>query len=160
MKRLLLLASLLATALLAACGPTDTAPEAGQPEESLGLSRTSVFDDPDPVVAPISAADPGENETTPAAFEGAPPVIPHRIEDFLPIRREENGCVECHDTPDSIGQELATGEPTPMPPSHYEDLRDSSGSAGEALDAARWNCTMCHIPQSDATPLVANTFRP
>ncbi len=40
----------------------------------------------------------------------------------------------------------------PMSRTHYED--DSL----EALDNARFNCTQCHVPLSDAPPLVDNTY--
>jgi cytochrome c-type protein NapB len=129
-------------------------------DEELGLSKTSVFDVADPIVATSSAGDPGENPHAEPYFSGAPPVIPHRIEDFLPIRLDENLCRDCHDAPDRIGEPVDQYEPTPAPLSHYTDLRRSPGETGKQLVGARYVCVQCHVPQTDAEPLVASTFRP
>ena len=135
---------------------------AGKVEETqdslLGLSKTSVFDTPDPVLAEITAGEPGENETAAAYFNEAPPMIPHRIEDFIPIRIGENQCMECHDLKDMIGQELAAGDPTPIPASHYTDLRNDPGTVTDQVVGARFTCTQCHAPQTNAEPLVANSY--
>jgi nitrate reductase cytochrome c-type subunit len=76
------------------------------------------------------------------------------IEDFVPIRVGENLCLECHDVPDQIGQETVAGDATPMPASHYRDDDTAAGASG-----SRFTCTLCHAPQTDAEPLVANTYR-
>jgi cytochrome c-type protein NapB len=123
-------------------------------DNEMGLTPTSVFDTPDPIVPAIAAKDPGENELLGAYFSGSPPLIPHRIEDFVPIRIGENMCLECHDLPDQIGEETVAGDATPMPASHYRDEDASGGASG-----ARFTCTQCHAPQTDAEPLVANTYR-
>jgi cytochrome c-type protein NapB len=123
-------------------------------DDEIGLTPTSVFDTPDPLVPATVAKDPGENELLGAYFSGSPPVIPHRIDDFVPIRIGENMCLECHDLPDQIGVETVAGDPTPMPASHYRDDDAAAGASG-----ARFTCTQCHAPQTDAEPLVANTYR-
>ena len=128
-------------------------------DSTLGLSKTSVFSTPDPIVPKSEAKEPGENTTGDAYFPGSPPVIPHQIEDFLPIGLESNLCVDCHDLPDQIGREPEEGEPTPMPASHYTDLRRSPEKVGKNLIGARFVCTQCHAPQTDAEPLVINTYR-
>ena len=68
-------------------------------------------------------------------------------------------CLECHDLPDQIGQEPAPGEPSPMPASHYTDLRRSPDEVTQEVIGARYVCTQCHAPQTNAQPLVANTYR-
>jgi len=50
------------------------------------------------------------------------------------------------------------GEPTPLPASHYTDLRNAPGKVGDTVTGARWVCTSCHVPQTDAKPLVGNRF--
>ncbi len=127
-------------------------------DSQLGLSKTSVFDNPDPVLASTTAGEPGENQTVDAYFNEAPPMIPHLIEDFIPIRIGENMCMECHDLPDAIGQEPAEGDPTPIPASHYTDLRNDPGTVTDHVVGARFTCTQCHATQLDAEPLVANTY--
>ena len=126
-------------------------PDPAVDDSTLGLSKTSVFDTPDPLILTSTAQDPGENELLGAYFEGAPPLIPHVIEDFLPILIGENLCLECHGS----GEEDVA---SPIPTSHYDNLFSDSPASGQTVDGARYICTICHIPQSDLPPLVANTF--
>jgi len=128
-------------------------------DSKLGLSKTSVFSTPDPIVPKSEAKEPGENETQEAYFQGSPPVIPHQVEDFLPIQLESNLCIDCHDLPDQIGEVREQGRPTPIPASHYTDLRRNPEKVGKTLIGARFVCTQCHVPQADAEPLVINTYR-
>jgi cytochrome c-type protein NapB len=128
-----------------------TSPDLTVEDSSLGLSKTSVFDTPDPIIFTSSALDPGENELLGAYFEEAPPLIPHVIEDFLPIKIGENLCLECH------GAEIEDVE-HPIPMSHYKNQFSDTTVTGQTLDGARFVCTICHVPQSDSQPLVANTY--
>ena len=48
---------------------------------------------------------------------------------------------------------------TPIPASHYVDLR-RGGQKGERLAGARHVCISCHVPRTDARPLVGSRFRP
>lgn len=137
---------------------------AGEPKEKpkadaeIGLSTESVFSTPEPIVPTTKAKDPGENEPQKAYFPGAPPVIPHLIEDSLPIKVGQNMCIDCHDLADSIGEKREPGDPTPIPKSHYTDLRRSPDKVTEKVTGARYFCNQCHAPQADARPLVANTL--
>lgn len=124
----------------------------------MGLSKTSVFEVPTPVVYHYSAVPPGQSRLLPRAYLGAPPQVPHDIADFLPITRENNLCIACHNQPDLWGKKPEAGSPTPMPPSHYTDLRNAPGQVTDHLINARYNCNQCHVPQTDAPPLVENTF--
>jgi cytochrome c-type protein NapB len=134
--------------------------ESGPVEDSsLGLEQTSVTDTPDPIVASFTAGEPGENETEEAYFSESPPIIPHQVEEFLPIRIDDNQCLDCHDAQDAIGTELEAGDPTPMPVSHYTDLRNDPGTVTNKVMGARFTCVQCHAPQADAPPLVANTYQ-
>ena len=125
-------------------------------EVNMGLSKTSVFDTPTPDNYVYSTAKPGGNEWLPTAWESHPPQIPHGIEKFLPVVAADNQCLDCHDTPKYIGKpknmDRRVKNKAPMSRSHYED--DSL----ETLDNARFNCTQCHVPLSDAAPLVENTY--
>ena len=128
-------------------------------DKSLGLDKNDVFATPDPVVAPMKGGEPGENQRMAAYFEGAPPAIPHQIEEFLPIRADENQCLDCHDDPGSLGSPVAEGDPTLIPATHYTDLRRAPDKVTDALIGARFVCVQCHAPQHDAVPLVVNTYR-
>jgi cytochrome c-type protein NapB len=142
--------------VLSCAGATRTDTKTSQPavpDSQIGLSKQSVFDTPTPAPVVQSGSDPGEQPVIPAAFEGSPPVIPHTVVDFVPITADGNMCVECHAI-----DEAGEGDPTPIPPSHYEDLRNDSGKVTEEVVGARYKCTACHAPQTDAAPLVENRF--
>ena len=149
--------ALLALTLLAACagrgrgGEENAAPVK---DSELGLSKTSVFDAPAPPGAKANEAAPGELPAMARAYQDAPPRIPHAIGDFLPITREANACVDCH----GAAKVKEAGQPTPLPPSHYTDLRNAPQRAGEVVAGARFTCTSCHVPLTDAKPLVGSAF--
>jgi len=126
-------------------------------DSSLGLSKTSVFDDPTPVAPAYDAPPPGAPVTAPARyFPGAPPVITHSIAGLIPITGHSNNCLGCHDKPDLIGKNTE-GVPTPMTASHYSDPWTKDKPAG-TVSGAHYSCDLCHAPQSDAKPLVKNTL--
>jgi nitrate reductase cytochrome c-type subunit len=126
---------------------------AGLPEEAVGLSPGRLESLPPLAPMPNVSGDPGEAPSIPAAYDGAPPVVPHAIADFVPIGREANACLDCH----AAGEKVA-GEPTPVPASHFVDLRDAPASRRDHVAGARWVCTACHVPATDAPPLVASEF--
>ena len=131
-----------------------------QPDAELGLSKDSVFETSDPILATLVGGDPGENDLLEAYFEeGIPPMIPHTIEDMVPIHLDENLCMDCHADKDAIGVEVAAGDPTPIPLSHYTDLRQDPDTVTDEVVGARWVCVQCHATQTDAAPLVENTYQ-
>ncbi|MFQ5349701.1 MAG: nitrate reductase cytochrome c-type subunit [Thermoanaerobaculia bacterium] len=150
MKRhLCLLAALPLTVALAVAEE----PPAPTPADDLGLAKGSVFDVlvPDPVAPETS--DPGDKPRLPRDYEGSPPRVPHAVDDYLPVTREDNLCVDCHGI-----AEAEEGDPTAIPASHYTDLRRAPDRVGEALAGARWVCLSCHVVPTDAEPLVRNLF--
>lgn len=88
------------------------------------------------------------------AFENAPPLIPHDLEGLLPITTELNMCTTCH-----LPEFAKDAGSTPIPPSHFINLRTGEDLKGK-LDDTRYNCVQCHVPQSNAKPLIANEFKP
>lgn len=123
-------------------------------DDQMGLSKTSVFDDPSPASFTYPQTEPHAAQPLPRAWEGAPPQIPHNIDDFLPITAESNQCLRCHDKPTLMGRKKIKGIPTPMPESHYVKAEDGKLSRA----GARHVCTQCHAPQADVGDLVGNTF--
>lgn len=122
---------------------------------NLGLSKTSVFDTPSPEPFQYNKAKPGKSDYIPRAYPGAPPQIPHRVSDSLPITADENLCLDCHDNPRKWGQKIKQGKAGPIPKSHYTDMR-SGNKVGKKLVGARFFCTQCHAPQARVEPLVEN----
>jgi cytochrome c-type protein NapB len=126
-------------------------------ELNMGLSKTSVFDTPTPKVYTYSDAKPGYNDRLAKAWKELPPGIPHLVDEYLPVNLEDNQCLDCHDKPKYIGKPWNTDRTvknkSPMSRNHYatDELEDLAG--------ARYNCMQCHVPQSNATPLVENTYR-
>lgn len=125
-------------------------------DSSLGLDKSSVFETPSPEPFNYSTSPPGSGEALPSVQVGAPPQIPHSIDTFLPLTSESNQCMVCHDKPDLIGQQIK-GVPTPMPRSHYTDLRRAPEKVTKKMIGSRFVCTQCHTPQADVPPLVENT---
>ncbi|MGB5178221.1 MAG: nitrate reductase cytochrome c-type subunit, partial [Gammaproteobacteria bacterium] len=126
-------------------------------ELNMGLSKASVFDTPTPAPYAYSDAKPGWNDPLPRAWEDAPPQIPHQVDKFLPIVAADNQCLDCHDVPRYIDQPRNTDRSvkskSPMSRDHYasNDL--------DVVSGARFTCTQCHVPQSNAAPLVESTYR-
>ena len=143
MKRLIL--TLCLTAGLAASCPAFA--QAGKPvgDASLGLSKGSVFDVPTP--QPFAADGKGATGAARAAY-AAPPLVPHPVDDFLPITADTNACAGSHDRP---GAKKAKGEATAMPPLHYV-----KGAAPPRLSGDYYNCGLCHAPAADVKDIVGN----
>lgn len=139
-----------ALATVACGGP---AVQEGVPADRIGLSKVGISEVPDPPAATEDASEPGERTPAPAPFADAPPVVPHGVAEFIPITLDENMCLECHGV-----EEKVEGEPTPIPQSHYVDLRNRPGEVNGEIAGARYVCTTCHVASTDAAPLVANTF--
>jgi len=153
----LAIALLLAAVAFPASADDKKGPRAGSVKDTqLGLSKTSVFDVPSPPLYKAEDGAPGEKPLPKRISAEIPPVIPHAIGDFLPITRDANMCIECHEMPGPKRK----GEPTPLPRSHYVDWRHDQGRALEKHAGARWMCTACHAPVTDAKPLVVNKFKP
>jgi cytochrome c-type protein NapB len=130
---------------------------AGVDDSSLGLSKTDVSSSPAPDKFHYAENFPGTGKVLPRSYKGAPPQIPHNIESFLPVTKENNMCKSCHDNPSMIGKQTK-GSPTPIPLSHYIDVRHKPGQVGKTVIGARTVCTQCHVPQAQTKPLVDNTF--
>ena len=67
---------------------------------------------------------------------GAPGVIPHPVDSYLPITGDKNSCLMCHQNATS-----AKRNPTEIPLTHIKDGK---------VTGDRWNCTICHAPSVPA----------
>lgn len=147
-------AALIATAMvLAAAGMAQAANPID--DKDMGLSKGSVFDVPVPPAWDYAAT----QGPMPRYFGDAPPMIPHATGAYENITATQNMCMGCHKQPDKMGQKVAAGMPTPMPASHYTDLRNAPDKVEKEVDGSRYKCTLCHQGQADAKPLVENTFK-
>ena len=123
-------------------------------DRRLGLSNTSVAEAPILDVYAYGGKSPGESTRLARAYAGAPPLIPHSLDGLLPITRDGNACLVCHGTPGSASEDLP-----PAPPSHFVDMRSAPDVHRKEVAGARWVCTSCHIPQTNAPTLVVNGAR-
>lgn len=89
---------------------------------------------------------PGAQEKIARTFKEQPPLIPHAMPNFDEITLEDNQCMSCH------GPDQYQKKQSPR-------VGDKHLTAGKQLAMNRYQCTMCHVPQVDAKPLVDNTFR-
>jgi cytochrome c-type protein NapB len=80
-----------------------------------------------------------------------PPLIPHKIDGYI-INTKSNKCLTCHSW-----KNYREAGATKISQTHFEN-REHSVLAN--VSARRYFCTQCHVPQVNAKPLVANTFKP
>ncbi len=84
------------------------------------------------------------------AYRQQPPLIPHRI-DGHQITKDFNQCLTCHDWPANTKAGAPKASET-----HYSDRE---GNRLDKISGARFFCTQCHVPQTNAKPLITNTFQ-
>ena len=84
------------------------------------------------------------------AYPEQPPVIPHAIEGNQ-LTLNANRCLDCH------RRQFVEGSGAPMISITHFMTREGQMLADVA--PRRYFCTTCHVPQTDAEPLVENEFR-
>ncbi len=132
-----------AVALLTALGSAPLA-SAQQP---IGLRGTDVSS---PEASPGSYKLMPDSAPIQRDYVQQPPLIPHKVEGYE-ISKNFNRCMDCHSW--SRYQETKA---TKVSLTHFKD-RD--GGELSNISPRRYFCTQCHVSQTDAPPLVANTFR-
>ena len=78
-----------------------------------------------------------------------PPVIPHAIENYQ-LTLKTNRCLECH------RRQYTEASGAPM--ISITHFMDRDGQVLADVTPRRYFCTACHVQQTDARPLVPNTF--
>ena len=97
-----------------------------------------------PLARPIT-----DDKRTMRNYPEQPPIIPHSIDGYQ-LSLKTNRCLDCH------RREYTEGSGAPMiSVTHFMD-RDNQVLAD--VTPRRYFCTACHVPQTDASPLVPNTF--
>jgi nitrate reductase cytochrome c-type subunit len=124
------------------------------PDHQLGLSKGKLTEVAHPPIEKKNLSDPGEASLIPADYSDQPTLVPHGIADYLPITMEENQCADCHAV-----AEKEEGEPTPIPISHYTDLRNSPGMSSDEIVGARYVCVTCHVVPGEHEALIGNGYR-
>lgn len=153
-KLIALFKTLLVTAALAAgCAQAQTAPSAAANAAPSGPVKMDSLRSGVPITdsMPISPAR-QERDSRPIDrdFVQQPPLIPHTIAGYQ-ITKNFNKCMDCH-----AFQKSKTSGATKVSVTHF---RTREGQELDNISPRRYFCTQCHVPQSDARPLVDNTFQ-
>ncbi len=83
-------------------------------------------------------------------FVQQPPLIPHTVAGYQ-ITKNFNKCMDCH-----AWQRTKESHATKVSVTHF---RTREGQELDNISPRRYFCTQCHVPQTDAKPLVDNTFQ-
>jgi len=145
-------------------------------ENSLGYRKDSLYNEKNDVIPPeakYSSAAPGTSTRIQRAFQDAPPMIPHNTDGMLIITKGNNQCLQCHrpEVAEAVGA-------TPIPKSHFLNMRPVNKIVDDKLVKGvdnlqnqvsikkitkvyegRYNCTQCHVPQSNAKLITENKFK-
>lgn len=144
-------------AVLVGCSAKETQVAAAPPspvvDDDLSYRNEPLLANSGAPGAAVTAGEPGDNVVATRSFENAPPVIPHGVDDLLPITTDENLCLDCHDP-----ETAEDAEARSVPASHLYDIR--RGTDLGSVNPANYACTLCHAPQADVESLVDNTFEP
>jgi cytochrome c-type protein NapB len=108
--------------------------------------------------AEIDASDPEGDGTRfgrdtaplPRDFVQQPPLIPHTTKGYI-VSKSFNKCLDCH----AWSRAKESGA-TRISVTHFK-TRD--GIELSSVSPNRFFCTQCHVPQSDAKPLVDNGYQ-
>ncbi|CAH2601811.1 Periplasmic nitrate reductase, electron transfer subunit [Rhodovastum atsumiense] len=83
-------------------------------------------------------------------YPDQPPLIPHAIEGYA-LDLNANKCMSCH------ARRFTEQSQAPMiSVTHYQDRE---GNTLGGLAPRRYACLSCHVPQTEARPLVESRFR-
>lgn len=85
------------------------------------------------------------------AYRQQPPLIPHKVDKYQ-VDLKVNQCLRCHGWPYNDQFKAPKVSET-----HYVDR---AGNRTDDVARTRWFCNQCHVPQTDAKPLVENLFQP
>lgn len=84
-------------------------------------------------------------------YVNQPPMVPHSV-DMYQVTKNTNACLNCH----SVQASRTTGAAR-ISPTHF---MDAEGKTLGHVAPRRYFCLQCHVPQSNAAPIVENTFKP
>ncbi|HYE49222.1 MAG TPA: nitrate reductase cytochrome c-type subunit [Azospirillaceae bacterium] len=85
------------------------------------------------------------------SYPEQPPVIPHDVTKYQ-VNLQTNACLTCH------SRKYTEQVQAPMVSITHYVTRD--GQTLGAVSPRRYFCMQCHVPQTDAKPIVENSFTP
>jgi cytochrome c-type protein NapB len=124
-------------------------PDAGHAGRQLDAIRRGVPLDQEDNAPPMARVENADLKRV-RAYPMQPPTIPHTIDGYE-VDKYTNRCMLCH-----ARANAETFQAPPVSVTHYMD-RDAQFLA--TISPRRYFCNQCHVVQTDARPLVANTFQ-
>ena len=97
---------------------------------------------------------PGENQVY-SRVGAAPPMVPHEIAKYLPIKTGQNDCLACHTKPSKAW--IKRGAPL-VSDFHRIDRKGKRVKSKNGIYMGFYNCSTCHNVMTDAKPLVENDY--
>jgi nitrate reductase (cytochrome), electron transfer subunit len=154
------------TQITAPTPATTVLPSAAQ-ASSTSVAQTSAAANNTPIATNLDAMRRGvpiDQESTPLAmarvdnsdirreraYPMQPPTIPHSIDNYE-VDKNYNRCLMCH-----TRSNAAKFQAPAISVTHY---LDRGGHVLAQIAPRRYFCIQCHVVQTDAKPLVANTFK-
>ena len=129
--------------------PRPAATEAPPPGQQIDALRRGIpisEEGPPPPMARVENTDIRRNR----AYPMQPPTIPHSIDNYQ-IDKNSNRCLLCH--------ARANADKFQAPPVSVTRYMDRNDQFLATISPRRYFCNQCHVVQTDAKPLVANTFK-
>ena len=91
-----------------------------------------------------------KDQTVADSFVYQPPLIPHSIRNYE-VSLNANKCLACHSW-----KNAKDAGATKISVTHYVNREDAVLAD---MSPRRYFCLQCHVPQTNATPLVENEFK-
>jgi cytochrome c-type protein NapB len=126
---------------------SDDAPIGKAPVKLQGLRGGTPLNQNLPPVGSRQERDHGPSDRD---FVQQPPLIPHTTQGYQ-ITMNFNKCMDCH-----AWQKTKASGATKVSVTHF---KTRAGQELDNISPRRYFCTQCHVPQTDARPLVDNTFQ-
>lgn len=99
--------------------------------------------------APTASHQERDHPVSERDFVQQPPLIPHGTGAYQ-VTKNFNKCMDCH-----AWQKSKASGATKVSVTHF---RTREGQELDNVSPRRYFCTQCHVAQTDAKPLVENTF--
>jgi cytochrome c-type protein NapB len=115
-----------------------------QPVQSLRGADVAAPEPPPDNFRPIPDQAPIQRD-----YVQQPPLVPHKVDGYQ-VTAKFNKCMDCH----AWSRYKETGA-TKVSLTHF---KDREGGELSNISPRRYFCMQCHVPQTDAKPLVGNRF--
>lgn len=124
-----------------------SAEKTGETVKLMGLREGTPVNLDNP---PVASHQERDHAVSDRDFVQQPPLIPHTTQGYQ-ITKNFNKCMDCH-----AWQKTKESKATKVSVTHF---RNREGQELDNISPRRYFCTQCHIPQTDAKPLINNTFQ-